>query len=320
VQTEWNGKPTFVAHSCGHDTHMASWVGTATALVKLKDRWRGTLVFIGQPAEEAIGGAQAMLDDGLFTRFPRPDYGFALHSSGFAYGQVRYRPGVLTSNADDIEITFKGRGGHGASPDKTIDPILIAARFVVDVQSVVSREKDPQDAGVVTIGAFQGGSAGNIIPDHVDLRGTIRDYDPVVRKKLIEGVARTARAEAAMAGAPEPDVRIGTETADSVINDPALEARTEPVFKAAFGANAVFQPRPITASEDYSAFVKAGLPSFFFNIGVYDPKRVAEAEASGTPLPGNHSPYYAPVPEPTIRTGVEAMTLAVMNAMQPKGR
>jgi amidohydrolase len=320
VQTEWNGRTTFVDHACGHDIHMAAWVGTATALVRLKDRWRGTLVFIGQPAEEAVGGAQAMLKDGLLTRFPKPDYGFAQHTGPFAYGQVHYRPGVLTSNVDDIQITFLGRGGHGSAPDKTIDPILIAARFVVDVQSLVSREKDPQEFGVVTIGGIEGGTAGNIIPDHVDLRGTIRDYDSGVRKKLVEGVARIARAEATLAGAPEPEVKIGTERSDAVVNDAALVARTEPVFKAAFGPNAVFEPRPLTASEDYSDFVQAGVPSFFFQIGVYDPKRVAEAEAGGPPLPVNHSPYFAPVPEPTIRTGVEAMTLAVMNAMQPKPR
>lgn len=320
VQAEWNGRTVFVDHACGHDIHMAAWVGTATALVRLKDRWRGTLVFIGQPAEEAVGGARAMLKDGLLTRFPKPDYGFALHSGPTAYGTVHYRPGVLTSNVDDIQITFHGRGGHGSAPDKTIDPILIASRFVVDVQSLVSREKDPQEFGVVSIGAIQGGTAGNIIPDHVDLRGTIRDYDPAVRKKLVDGVGRIARAEAAMAGAPEPDVKVGAERSDAVINDPALEARTAPVFKAAFGADAVYEPRPITASEDYSDFVEAGVPSFFFQIGVYDPKRVAEAQAGGPPLPVNHSPYYAPVPEPTIRTGVEAMSLAVMNAMQPKGR
>lgn len=320
VQAAWNGRTVFVDHACGHDIHMAAWVGTATALVRLKDRWHGTLVFIGQPAEEAVGGARAMLKDGLLTRFPKPDYGFALHSGPTAYGTVHYRPGVLTSNVDDIQITFHGRGGHGSAPDKTIDPILIASRFVVDVQSLISREKDPQEFGVVSIGAIQGGTAGNIIPDHVDLRGTIRDYDPAVRKKLVEGVGRIARAEAAMAGAPEPDVKVGTERSDAVINDPALEARTEPVFKAAFGANAIFEPRPITASEDYSDFVEAGVPSFFFQIGVYDPKRVAEAQAGGPPLPVNHSPYYAPAPEPTIRTGVEAMSLAVMNAMQPKAR
>jgi amidohydrolase len=318
AQADWRGTRTFVDHACGHDIHMASWVGTAQALVKLKDRWHGTLVFIGQPAEEVVGGARAMLADGLFTRFPKPDYGFALHDGPMGYGQVFYRPGVLTSNVDSIEITFHGRGGHGARPQTTIDPVLIAARFVVDVQALVSREKDPQAAGVISIGAINGGSAGNIIPDQVTVRGTIRDFDPATREKLTSGVARVAKAEAMMAGAPEPTIEVGGERVDSVVNDEALTARTVPVFKAAFGANAIFQPEPATPSEDYSEFVKAGLPSFFFNIGVYDPAQVAAAAAKGQSMPSNHSPQFAPVPEPTIRTGVEAMTLAVMNVMQGK--
>ncbi len=315
AQGEYRGKPTFIAHSCGHDIHMASWVGTAEALVALKDRWSGTLVFIAQPAEEAVGGAKAMVADGLFTRFPKPTYGFALHGGPAAYGTVSWKPGVMNTNADSIEINFKGRGGHGSMPQQSIDPVLIASKFVVDVQSVVSREKDPLDGGVVTIGAINGGSAGNIIPDHVVVMGTIRDYDQAVRAELIAGVKRTAMAEDMMAGAPEPEIKIGEDQADAVINDQALTDRTAPIFKAAFGANAEEEHRPGAASEDYSAFVEAGVPSLYFGIGVYDPARVAAAKAGGPPLPFNHSPYYAPVPEPTIRTGVEAMTLAVLNVM-----
>jgi len=310
----WNGKETFVDHSCGHDIHMASWVGTATALVALKDKWSGTLMFIAQPAEETTGGAKAMLADGLFKRFGKPDMGFALHDTPIAYGDIEYRAGVLSSNSDSLELTFRGRGGHGSMPNVTIDPLLIASRFVVDVQSVISREKDPAAFGVVTIGAIHGGSAGNIIPDSVSLAGTIRSFDPAVRKKMIDGIARVANAEAAMAGAPPPELKI-EEGGKAVINDQALTDRTVPVFKAAFGEHAIAMPQPIYASEDYSEFIIAGVPSFFFEIGVYDPKRVADAKASGLPLPGNHSPQFAPVPEPTIRTGVEAMTLALMNAM-----
>ncbi len=319
AQGQFHGKPTFITHSCGHDIHMASWIGTAEALVALRDRWSGTLVFIAQPAEEAVGGAKAMLADGLLTRFPKPTYGFALHSGPFPYGTVNWKAGVMNSNADSIEIDFQGRGGHGASPQTAIDPVLMASRFVVDVQGVVSREKDPLDGGVITIGAINGGSAGNIIPDHVVLMGTIRDYDQRVRAKLIAGVKRTALAEAMMAGAPPPEIRIGEDQADAVINDQALSDRTAPVFEAAFGDKARATVRPKPASEDYSAFVEAGIPSLYFNIGIYDPARVAAAEAGGPPLPFNHSPYYAPVPEPTIRTGVEAMTLAVMNVMGKGG-
>jgi len=214
-----------------------------------------------------------------------------------------------------MEITFKGRGGHGAMPNATIDPILIAARFVVDVQSVVSREKVPSAFGVVTVGAFQAGSAGNIIPDHALLRGTIRSYDPDVRAKLVAGVARVAKAEAVMAGAPEPDVDL-TPYGDAVVNDAALTERTAKAFKAAFGDQARPMDGPMTASEDFSEFVKAGVPSVFFFVGATDPKLVAAAKAGGAPVPVNHSPLFAPMPEPTIRAAVEAMTVAVMDVME----
>jgi hippurate hydrolase len=317
AQAQWDGKTTYVDHSCGHDIHMAAWVGTAKALVDLKSQWRGTVMFIAQPAEEATDGAAGMIRDGLFTRFQKPDYGFALHDGSYAYGLVRFKPGVWSSNSDALEITFKGHGGHGARPHQTIDPVLMAARFVVDVQSVVSREKDPQQMGVVSIGAIHGGSAGNIIPDSVTLRGTIRTYDPAVRARILDGIRRTAAAEAAMAGAPAPDVQI-VDGGKSVVNDAGLTERTAPVFKAAFGDKAVLADAPGTASEDYSEFIIAGVPSLFFGIGAYDPKQAAAADAGGPPLPPNHSPQFAPVPEPTIRTGVEAMTLAVMNVMPVK--
>jgi amidohydrolase len=311
--TSWNGNQTFIAHSCGHDIHMASWVGAATTLLAMKDRWRGTLMFVAQPAEEIVSGAKAMLDDGLYTRFGKPDYAFALHDGTPAFGTVAYRAGVLTSNGGMFDITFKGRGGHGASPNLTIDPVIIAARFVIDLQSVVSREKDPSQFGVVSVGAIQGGSAGNIIPDSVVVRGTIRSFDLAVHEKLVDGVRRTAKAVAEMAGAPEPVINIEDPT-KSVINDQGLFDRTVPVFKSAFGDNA--GPAPITfASEDFSAFEQPGIQSLFFTIGVYDPKRIAEAKAAGKAVPPNHSPYFEPVPEPTIKTGVEAMTLAVLNVM-----
>jgi hippurate hydrolase len=292
---------------------MAVWVGTAKALLARKDHWSGTLMFIGQPAEELGDGATGMIKDGLFTRFPKPDLGFALHGGPAADNQVNYRAGVLSSNADSIEIVFHGKGAHGAQPQLSIDPVLMASRFVVDVQSVVSRERDPLQPGIVTIGSIQGGTVGNIIPDTVVLRGTVRSYDSAVRKHMLDGIQRIAAAEAEMAGAPAPEVKI-TGSGDAVVNDEAITRRTAPVFKAAFGDNAVELKNPMTPSEDYSEFIIAGVPSLFFGIGVYDPKRVADAAAGGPPLPSNHSPYYAPVPEPTIHTGVLAMTLAVENA------
>jgi hippurate hydrolase len=280
----WNGRETFVTHSCGHDIHMASWIGTAKTLVELKDQWHGTLMFIAQPAEETVEGAKAMLADGLFTRFPKPDLGFALHDGPFAHGDVVYRIGIGSSNQDGLFIRFHGRGGHGSAPQTTIDPVMMAARFVVDVQSVISREKDPTEFGVVTVGAIHSGTVGNIIPDDALVIGTIRSFKPEVRAKMLAGVERTAKAVAAMAGASAPDIDL-SEGAKAVMNDAALVSTAEPVLKAAFGDHLRTSP-PGTASEDYSEFVAAGVPSMFFNIGVYDPDRVAAARnGSGPPLP-----------------------------------
>jgi hippurate hydrolase len=301
---------------------MASWVGTAKTLVGLKDQWHGTLMFIAQPAEEIVSGAKAMLADGLFTRFPKPDFGFALHANGaFAYGTVLYSVGIGSSNADGLYIKFRGRGGHGAVPQATIDPVMMAARFVVDVQSVVSREKDPTEFGVVSIGAIHGGTAANIIPDDVVLAGTIRSFKPEVRAKMLAGIERTAKAVAAMSNAPEPEIKISPGGgAKAVINDPSVVATAEKVLKAAFGDK--FRPSPpVTPSEDYSEFINAGVPSMFFRIGVYEPERVAAArEGEGPQLPGNHSPLFAPVPKPTIETGIEAMTLAVLSVFDQHAR
>jgi amidohydrolase len=318
-KTTWNGRETFVAHSCGHDIHMASWVGTARTLLGLKDKWQGTLMFIAQPAEEAGAGAKAMLDDGLFTRFGKPDFAFALHDGPFAHGLINYRVGIGSSNSDRLYVKFRGRGGHGAVPQATIDPVMMAARFIVDVQSVISREKDPTEFGVVSIGAIHGGSAGNIIPDDVILFGTIRSFKPEVRAKMWDGIERTAKAVADMADAPAPDIKL-TEGAKAVMNDPAVVEAAAKVLKAAFGDKIQATP-PRTASEDFSEFVNAGVPSMFFNIGVYDPERVAAArDGTGPPLPSNHSPLFAPVPKPTIETGVTAMTLAVLSAFDRHAR
>jgi hippurate hydrolase len=314
----WNGREMPVAHSCGHDIHMASWIGTAKILVGLKDQWHGTLMFIAQPAEEEVAGAKAMLADGLFTRFPKPDVGFALHDGPGAYGNVTYRVGIGSSTVNGLFVKFHGRGGHGSAPQNTIDPIMMTARFVVDVQSVISREKDPTEFGVVSIGAIHSGSAGNIIPDQAIVVGTIRSFKPQVRDKMLAGIERTAKAVAAMAGAPEPEINMD-EGAKAVMNDPAVVGGAEKVLKAAFG-DKFFATPPGTASEDYSEYVSAGVPSMFFNIGVYDPERVAAARNGGPPLPPNHSPQFAPVPKPTIETGVTAMTLAVLSAFDQRAR
>jgi len=309
------GRETFVAHSCGHDIHMSSWLGTARTLVALKDQWRGTLLFVGQPAEELVSGAKAMLADGLFTRFPKPDLALALHTSPGPVGSIGYNVGAMTSNSDGLEITFKGRGTHGSAPDKGIDPIAMAAHFITDVQTVVSREKDPMAFGVVTVGAVQAGTVGNIIPDSAKLSGTIRSYDPAVRAKLLDGVRRTAKAVAMMAGAPEPEVTLA-EGGLAVVNDEKLVQRTEAVLRSAFGPALVQRVPPITASEDFSAYLNAGVPGMFFFIGVSDPQVVADAmKPGGKPLPFNHSPFFAPLPEPSIKLGVQALSLAALNLL-----
>jgi hippurate hydrolase len=317
-KANWNGRETFVAHSCGHDIHMANWVGTAKTLVGLKDQWKGTLMFIAQPAEETVEGARAMLADGLFTRFPKPDFAFALHSGGAPYGNVNYRAGVGSSNVDGLYVKFNGRGGHGAIPHRTIDPVMMAARFIVDVQSVISREKDPTEFGIVTIGAVHSGTAGNIIPDDARVFGTIRSYRPEVRAKMLAGIERTAKAVAAMSDAPVPDIKF-EEGTKAVINDPAVVATAEKALKVAFGDKLRLTPAN-TTSEDFSEFAGAGVPSMMFNIGVYEPEQWIAANKAGTPLAGNHSPLFAPVPKPTIQTGITAMTLAVLSAFDQHAR
>ncbi|MET3845651.1 amidohydrolase [Bradyrhizobium sp. OAE829] len=317
-KTTWGGRETFIAHSCGHDIHMANWVGTAKTLVGLKDQWKGTLMFIAQPAEEIVQGAKAMLDDGLFTRFPKPDFAFALHAGGVPYGNVNYRVGVGSSTVDGLYIKFRGRGGHGAMPQLTIDPVMMAARFIVDVQSVISREKDPTEFAVVTIGSIHSGTVGNIIPDEATLLGTIRTFKPAVRNKLVAGIERVAKAAAEMSDAPPPEIRIAEGT-KAVINDPAVVATAEKVLKAAFGEKLRLTPAN-TTSEDFSEFAGAGVPSMMFNIGVYEPERWMAANKAGTPLPGNHSPLFAPVPKPTIQTGITALTLAVLSAFDQHAR
>jgi amidohydrolase len=285
----YGGKDTFITHACGHDIHMAWWVGTAQALLAMKSQWSGTLMFIGQPAEELGQGAKAMLDDGLFTRFPKPDYAFAAHVGPSVANTLFLKSGTVTSAADAVEITFKGRGAHGSAPAESIDPIVIGAHFVTDVQTVISREKDPSAFGVITVGSFQAGDAGNVIPSEALLRLTLRSYSPEVRSLLLAGVQRTAKAVADMAKAP---------------------------VKAALGDNLIILPSPISASEDFSEYA-VKVPSVFFLVGGSDPKMLADSQAKGVAIPVNHSPYFAPVPEPSIKTGVVALTLAVLTVAAP---
>lgn len=310
-----NGKLTPVAHSCGHDIHMTAWVGAARALVAMKDTWRGTLVMVAQPAEETVSGARAMVADRFVERFGKPDAALALHVTPEPVGTVLTRPGLMSSSSDSIDLVFHGKGSHGSAPAASIDPVLMAARFTVDVQSVISREKDPEAFGVVTIGAIQAGEAGNVIPETATLRGTIRTQDEKVRARIIEGVTRTARGVAQIAGAPEPSLAI-KPGGRMVVNDPALTGRIAETFKAAFGDGAQTLPLVMSGSEDFSEFAIGGAPVSYFLIGGMAPDAYAKAMREHT-LAINHAPEFAPVPQPTISVGAQAMALAVMTLAAP---
>jgi hippurate hydrolase len=313
-KAKWNGRETFVGHMCGHDVHMAIWVGSAKALLAAKDKWGGTLMFVGQPSEETVEGARAMLADGLFTRFGKPSYVVGIHDSPDAAGTLMWRSGASSTTVDSLDITFFGRGGHGAMPDRTIDPVVMSARFIEDVQTVISREKNPSAFGLISIGSVEAGTASNIIPDQARLQGTIRTLDDEVRTKMLDGVRRTANGVAAIAGAPAPKIEL-TLGAHAILNAPDVTGRTAQVLKQAFGSDAREQPEVTPASDDFSEYLRAGVPGTFVQLGATDPKLVAAAAAGGPPVPINHSPYFAPVPEPTIKTGVQAMALMVMNLL-----
>lgn len=311
-----SGNTVSVMHACGHDIHMTSWVGAATLLAKAKDRWKGTLVMIGQPDEEKGSGARTMLDAGLFTRFPRPDFIVAIHDSpDLPAGKIGARPGFTFANVDSADITVYGRGGHGAYPHKTVDPIVIAARIVVALQTIVSREESPFDPAVVTVGSIHGGTKHNIIPDEVRLQLTVRSYKEEVRKHLHAAIERIAKAEAAAAGAPkEPKVRISLGD-PATYNDPALTERLTGALKDRFGAGNVVVPDAVMAGEDFSWYGREGVPAAILWVGGVNPERFEAAVKAGTPMPGLHSSEWAPDRGPTIRTGVQTLTTAALELL-----
>jgi amidohydrolase len=307
-----------VMHACGHDMHMTCWVGTARVLAGMKERWKGTLVFIGQPAEEVGAGARLMLEAGLFKKFPRPDYALALHCAhNLPHGSVAYTEGLAMANVDSVDIVVRGKGGHGAAPHTTVDPIVLAARIVLDLQTLVSREINPVDPAVVTVGSIHGGSKHNIIPNEVRMQLTVRSTKDSVRKHLLDGIRRIAESAAKGAAAPPPEVVIRPEEfTPALSNDPELTRKTVAVFKEALGSDKVRARPPMMGGEDFSRYGRARVPICLFWLGTIDAKRVAEAESGkGEPLPSLHSDHFAPVPEPTIKTGVLAMSLAVLNLL-----
>ena len=305
-----------VMHACGHDLHMAIGMGTAELLVQNRDRWRGTFIYVGQPAEERIGGARAMMKDGLFNRFPKPDFVFAVHDTNkLAAGQIGYTSGFSAANSDSVDVTIYGVGGHGARPQSTVDPIVIAARTILAWQTIVARENDPHDPAVITVGSIHGGTKHNIIPDEVQMQLTVRSYKDEVRNHLISAIERIAVAEAEAAGAPKKPVVRVTESVGALYNDPQLTVRIVDRLKRVLGDTNLIAEEPIMGSDDFAEYRSAGIPSLMLGLGSANPREFAEAKKNGKELPSNHSPYFAPDREPSLKTGIEVEMAAILELM-----
>jgi hippurate hydrolase len=316
-----SGTESGIMHACGHDTHMSAWVGTARQLAANKGKWSGTLVMILQPAEEIGAGAKAMLDDGLYSRFPKPDYVLAFHDAAqFPAGSVGYSVGYALANVDSVDIKVRGIGGHGAYPQTTKDPILLASRIVGSLQQLVSREVDPQDAAVVTVGSFHAGTKHNIIPDEATLLLTVRSYSDETRQMLLDGIRRIARGEAIAAGVPEdrmPLVSIAEgEFTPATYNTPELTEQMAKLFKSRFN---VIEVKPTMGGEDFSQFYRAdkkNVQSMIFWVGGVPQADIDVAKQNSKQLPSLHSPYWKPDAEKVIATGTEALTVAAIDLLR----
>jgi amidohydrolase len=312
-----HGQNVPVMHACGHDMHMASFIGAAMIMARTRNSWRGTLMLIGQPAEETMTGARKMIEEGLLKKFPKPNVGIALHASNqFPAGKIGISPGYRYASSDAIRITIYGKGGHGAAPQNTIDPIVIAARLVLALQTIVSREVKPGEMAVVTVGHIQAGTKNNIIPDEAQLELTVRAYKPEIRKQLLAAIVRITNAEAAAAGAPrEPFIEPYGRT-DVVYNDPVLTEELRGPLESALGKDNVITAEPATGSEDFAYFIGEGIRAFYFVLGVANPRKYDQAKEGGEPLPDTHSPLFAPDVEPSLRTGIAAEVTALRNLLR----
>lgn len=313
------GVASGVMHACGHDVHMTSVTGAAMYLAEHRDRWRGTLMIIGQPAEERGSGAKKMLEDGLFTRFPKPDFAVALHvESATPAGCVGLRPGFTLANVDSVDIEVRGRGGHGASPDTAIDPIVQAAELVLSLQMLVSRETKPTEPAVVTVGSIHGGTKHNIIGDSVKLQLTVRSYSDEVRAALLRGIERRARGIAAANGAPDPVVVV-SEGTPALENDAPLTARMEAAFRSALGNPRVLVAEQVMGAEDFSEYGRAGVPIVMYRLGVISPARLARYEQLGQPPPSLHSAEFYPDLEESLAAGIVSFIIAAEELLPATG-
>jgi hippurate hydrolase len=317
-----DGTETPVMHACGHDTHVATWLGTARRLAAMKDQWSGTVVMVLQPGEELVMGAKAMLDDGLYTRFPKPDYILGFHdSASLPAGVIGVTPGYVLANVDTVNISVKGVGGHGAYPYATKDPIVLASRIVTALQTLVSRENNPLNPAVVTVGSFHAGTKSNIIPDEAKLALTVRSYTPETRKLLLDGIRRIARGEAIAAGLPDdkmPVVEIEQPSADATFNTSPFAEHLTQLFTMHFGKDRVTQPQPVMAAEDFSHYWLADKTkqSTLFWVGGVAKAKWDAVGGDTTKLPSLHSPFWAPEAETVISTATEAMTVAALDILK----
>lgn len=310
------GADVGVMHACGHDVNMTCLVGAARLMNDLREHWQGTIVFVGQPAEEVGAGARMMIADGLFHRFPRPEKCFALHCDARApHGHINYRSGQMQANVDSVDIVVLGKGGHGAAPQVTIDPVVIAARIVIDLQTIVSRELDPLDAAVVTVGAINGGTKHNIIPNEVRLQLTVRTTNDKSRKHVLDAIKRISKAAADAARAPEPKVVVDEDQyTPALVNDAELTTETMNVLREVIGVDRVYERPMSLGGEDFSRYILAGVPGCYYFLGSAPPDKVAAAQNGGPALALTHTDSYFPIPEPTIKTGVLTMTATLLHA------
>ena len=313
-----NGNEVGVMHACGHDLHMAVFLGTANILAKNKTQWSGTLVFVGQPAEERASGARAMLRDGLYGRFPVPDYALALHTNaGLESGKVGLSSGYMLANVDMVDITVFGQGGHGAYPHTTVDPIVLSARIILDLQTIVSREISPLEPAVVTVGSIHGGNKGNVIPDEVKLELTLRSYSTEVREAMLQKMKRMLAGIALSAGLPEeryPTLHIRDESTPALYNDPTLTERIKKAFASTLDSENVAELKPVMGGEDFSEFgrTQEQVPIFLYWLGTVAPQKIEAAERGEISLPSLHSPFYSPDVERSLKTGMNSMVTAVL--------